>query len=105
MTATATKTARTLRWTPNADAFSPTTGALEVADRGKTTVYVVTEFSAGWPGRSFHFAKVTGGDGYDVFACRHGEEGDSCTCYAHSYRGGVCRHIAAVRKLLDLGKL
>lgn len=97
---------RTLRWTPNGDDFSPTTGALEVSVKGVVTCYVVTEYACAWPGRSFHLTKLGGdGSGYDVFVCRHGSEGDSCTCYANSYRRGVCKHRAAVRKLIDLGKL
>ena len=105
MLATITLAPRTLRWTPNGDDFSPTTGALEVTVKGKVTCYVVREFPTGLTGRAFQLTKVGGdGSGYAVICSHRGAKYDECECPAHAFRG-KCRHRDAVRKLLDLGKL
>lgn len=104
MFATAT-TARTLRFTPCTDPYSPTAGALEI-QRGKArTVYVVCEYPSSVTGRAFQLTKL-GGDssGYAVIASHRGAEYDACECPAF-LRKCSCKHTAAIRKLLDLGRL
>ena len=103
MPATASRS-RTMVWTPNADEFSPTAGALTIEQGGKETTYVVTEFPTGHPGRGFTLVKL-GGGAYDVFCSHRSPAGDSCDCYDASYRRKACKHVAAVRKLVEIGKL
>lgn len=97
--------ARTLRWTPNDDDFSPTAGALAVTVKGKTTTYVVQEFPTADIRRGFVLSKV-GGDasGSTVLVDCRGARWDSCDCEGWKFKR-KCRHAAAVRKLVDLGKL
>lgn len=105
MVAAAKPAARTLTWTPNTDEFSPTAGLLVISQKGTETAYVVTEFPTGHPGRGFQLSRPTGGEGYAVFCSTRGAEGDSCECADHAYRHRACKHMAAIRRLLELGRL
>lgn len=103
---TATKTPRTLTFTPNTDDASPITGLLTL-NCGKVPVaYVVQEFPTGHPGRGFQLTKV-GGDscGYACFLSLHGAAGDSCECPDSLYRHRACKHRLALRKLLEMGRI
>ena len=103
---TATKPAatRTLRWTPNHDDYSPTCGALEITQGKNTTVYTVAEFPTGLTGRGFHVTKL-GGEGYAcVISCRSPQY-DSCECPAWTLGRKRCRHVSAIRKLIEVGKI
>lgn len=104
-TTTAPAPGRTLTWTPNTDDHSPTAGLLVITQKGTVTAYVVTEFPTGHPGRGFQLQRPAGGEGYAVFCSHHGPEGDSCECADHAYRRRPCKHMAAIRKLLELGRL
>ncbi len=66
--------------------------------------YVVTEFSTGMTARGFVLSKVVGGGGYSVSCSRHGAGGDSCDCPANTYRR-KCKHMGAVRFLVEAGRL
>jgi len=96
---------RTLRWHPNTDPVSPTAGLLTI-ETGKLppASYIVTEFPTGHPARGFYLTRPLG-SGYTVFCSTHGVEQDSCDCPDLFYRARRCKHILAVRKLIELGKL
>ncbi len=106
MPATITKPAatRTLRWTANHDDYSPTCGALEISQNGQVSVYTVAEFPTGLTGRGFHITKL-GGTGYACIASRRGAKYDSCECPAFTLGRKRCRHVSAVRKLMDMGRI
>lgn len=102
-TATATKTTRTLRWIANTDECSPTAGCLLITINDNLKGYVVVEYPTGTVGtRGFSLSQIGGGEGYSV-TC--GTRGDSCECPDALYRKRACKHTAAVRKLLDMGKI
>ena len=101
-TQTRPQATRTLRWVPNADDWSPVAGALTITIDGKATTYTVTEFPLGLPGRGFQLATVGGIESYGV-EC--GPRQTTCECYDSLYRRRACKHIAAVRKLIELGRI
>src|SRR5947209_3562199 len=91
--------------------YNRLTGILHVADaRGEKGYYVDRldcDFVAG--GAAYRLTKLLAKPGepdhYDVVVS---PEGDLCECLGHlkhAHRGVVCRHIASVRTLLQLGKL
>lgn len=100
-----TKAKRTLRFTANTDDMSPTAGVLTICDSGVCDSYLVTEYSTGRLERGFQLTKLLGdGAGYAVECSR---EHATCECDGHKFRGRkrACRHIAAVRKLIEMKRL
>lgn len=93
------------RANPDGD-YDPIAGTMTIAVGTEATDYVVTEFPTGWIGRGFTLFKV-GADpkDYSVFVCQRGAEGDSCDCADAIYRGRACKHLGAVRKLIERGVL
>jgi hypothetical protein len=69
-----------------------------------TTLYLVRPLPSDF-GAAFQLTKAwngtTGGEQYDVLL--HGRE-SSCTCKGNTYRG-KCKHVEALTKLQQLGKL
>ncbi len=70
--------------------------------------YLVCEFGSPWPGRSWHFAKVTPGSdktsaAEDVFIGRNGQD-RQCSCRGYAYgKGAPCKHVCAALALLENG--
>jgi len=101
-TTTAKKPARTLTlagW----DATTKT-GTLTISEGTKAVAYVLTEIDAGYAERAFRFEKVEDGEAYHVSLER---QGHTCECLGHLRHGHrtTCKHIAAVLKLIETGKL
>jgi hypothetical protein len=100
---------RTVQFTPNIDdEYSPVAGVIEIVIDGKATRYVVSEFPTGWIGRGFMLFKIGSAEeakDYNLFLCQRGAEGDSCDCADAIYRGRACKHLGAVRKLIEKGNL
>jgi len=94
---------RVLTWHPNHDDHSQTAGAVEIADNGKRSVYVVSEFVTGLTGRGFTMTSLAG-QGYTVVISDRGARWDEYLCEGWKYRR-ACRHCAALRRLVDIGKL
>jgi len=91
----------------------PTNGVVAVAvTEGKTTAgYYVQEIAVDF-GRGFHVEKFSTDSGSDASERSYDVHldkalGDSCTCKGFIYHkhGKPCRHIAAVRTLVQLGKI
>lgn len=110
-----TKTCRNsgIAWLPvDDDAHPQVAGLLEIATVPRYTAssrveYVVSEFPAD-VGRGFVLAKTSRGtDGdsssYHVFAAKH-RGNDSCTCKGNVYQG-TCKHVDAIRALIENGWL
>jgi hypothetical protein len=100
LTPTKTERNRVLRWEPDADGMWRI-GRLTIEDSRDTTVYEVDE-SAADVGRSFTLRKPAGG-----FYCVEvrGLSSDSCQCARFMRTGLVCRHVEAVRALINNGQL
>lgn len=87
----------------------PGTGTLEIQDKRTVTRYAAFEFPCGFDGRAVRLVKFDGtpgsdadADAYAVFVGRAGDH--RCDCKGHSYTGH-CKHVAAVKALLDNGWL
>ncbi|MBA4191972.1 MAG: hypothetical protein C0467_28670 [Planctomycetaceae bacterium] len=94
-----------IRWTLTAAGK----GLLSIEAPRKCAVYVVVEFQTAWAGRAFHFECLGGQSdkdslkgGYDVFIGRPHETRCDCKGWAYG-RGKPCRHIAAVRAIIENG--
>lgn len=77
--------------------------SLAITDsKGERDAYFLEPIAADW-GRAFRFHKVQPGKGEDAYYDVHADDelGDSCTCPGHTYKDR-CKHVAAVRKLIDL---
>lgn len=94
-----------LRWTRGL--IYPDSGAVEIAGkRDAATVYAVVSLPTDWPGRSFHFSKVTGEgtdhaeSGYAVFCSSDPkQEPDRCECKGFT-RWQHCKHLDAAQTLI-----
>lgn len=95
---------RFLKWTPNADDHTPTAGVVEITDNGKHSTYLVVEFPTGLTGRGFTVTSLLGGQGYTVILSDRGSRWDECQCEGWKFRR-TCRHCAALRRLVEVGKL
>jgi hypothetical protein len=92
-----------ITWEP---AEAPGTGTLTVDTARSRVVYAVAEFPTNWDGRAFTFSKLDPetdpeSDAYDVFV---GPDPRACRCDCKGFafgRGRPCKHVEAVRALLD----
>lgn len=98
-----------LRWFPGP--VYPECGVLEIAGKRDATSYAVVSLPTDWPGRAFHFEKVTGEGtdatepGYAVFCTGDpAAEPDHCPCKGFS-RHRHCKHVDAARTLVANGWL
>ena len=75
---------------------------LTIRVAGQITDYDVSEFPTPWDGRAFH---LRGGDGtsLDTFVCRQMRD-DHCDC-ADFACGNRCRHVGALRYLMEAGEI
>lgn len=104
-----TKSAKnwTITFLPSSNDYSPVAGVLEIgSSRGRAT-YCVTEFAVGFDGRGFNLGKI-GDDvrveeNYAVF-CGRRPGADTCECRGWVATGG-CKHLRAVRDLVNAGQL
>ena len=102
---TTTKKATTTRQQRTATLATMTNGdtLLLLATNGVTTGYKLRAVASDF-GRAFWLGKYTeDGDGeeYDVLL---NDRETSCTCKGNNYRG-KCKHVDALTKLIQLGKL
>ena len=97
-----------IRWTPEATA--PARGCLIVSTRRDITTYAATEFPADG-GRAFRLVKLIGGTdrtvgAYSVFiATPGGGEYDTCECKGFLASNSHCRHVSAMRAILENAEL
>lgn len=102
--ATASSPHNGLAWEPSGRGE----GALTVDTARARTLYLVREFVTPWAGRAFRLEVVRGGtdpesETYDVFAGRD-PRADRCDCKGFVYgRGKPCKHVHAVRALVENG--
>jgi hypothetical protein len=71
--------------------------------------YTLAEFPCGFDGRAFALTRDTDGQVYNVFVARNGQD-SSCDCAGYSFTsndpgGGRCKHLGAIRHLMDAGRL
>jgi hypothetical protein len=96
-----------ITWEPfDADA-GPAAGQLLIDTDRSRTAYLVSEFPTGWPGRGFHFKKLTAGtdpesESYSVFCSARGPAGDTCECKGFTFKGH-CKHADAIRAMVGNG--
>jgi hypothetical protein len=101
----ATKSSRhsAIRFTPGT---FPGTGELAIDDVRSSTRYAVAGLPCEFDGRAARLVKLTAGtdreaEGYSVFCAAPGSrDHDSCECKGF-YRHGRCKHVAALRAMLD----
>lgn len=72
-------------------------------------LYTVLEFPCGFDGRAFTVTKDATGEVYNVFVARN-QQDSSCDCAGFTYTsndptGGRCRHLDAIRHLMESGRL
>jgi hypothetical protein len=91
---------RGIRWTPHpAEAGCGCDGELVIDTDRCRCRYRVTEFPTAWAGRAFRLDKLDGSESYDVFVGADRRD-DRCDCRGFE-RYGLCKHVDAVRALLD----
>ena len=96
-----------LDWTPTPTTEGgPVAGVLAIKQKRGYTSYVVCEFPTDWPGRAFHFAKLTAGrdkteERYDCFLAANGRD-RRCDCKGFGFTGR-CKHLAALDALVANG--
>ena len=81
-----------------------TAGVLRISVGKLTTDYIVLGVPSDF-GRAFRLTKIAEPhDGYSV--CVHGRE-SLCDCkgFSSTRDGSPCKHVAALQRLIDLGKL
>ena len=92
-----------INWRPVAgDTFLA--GVLTIHTDRASVAYTVSEFSTGWAGRGFTFAKLTEGtdaeaESYSVFCATERPAADTCDCKGFSYKA-TCKHIDSARAML-----
>jgi hypothetical protein len=99
------RTQRTQRQQRTATLATMTNGdaLLLLAAGGVTTGYKLRPAASAF-GRAFWLGKYSeDGDGEEYDVLLHGPE-TSCTCKGNTYRG-KCKHVDALTKLIQLGKL
>jgi hypothetical protein len=101
--ATKSSTTNTIRFTPSATAMG---GLLTIDTKRSRAEYLLAEFHA-TNGRAFHFAKLTSGtdpesESYTVLCVKPGHGYDSCECRGF-HRHGHCKHVEAVKAILENG--
>jgi len=96
-------------------AWEPETGILTIeTQRGRQrhkAVYVVDEIPVDWPGRGFQFSKPEGepgsdeeADQYTLFLSPAGTQ-DTCECRGFLRWKKPCKHLSALRQLVEIGEL
>lgn len=84
----------------------PGEGVLTVTTKRAVSTYGVREIETAWAGRAFRLDVLRGGtdpesESYDVFAAADGRT-DHCDCKGFAYgRGKPCKHLLAVRALVE----
>jgi hypothetical protein len=69
-------------------------------------IYTVDEFPVGgpaWDGRAFRLTKDSTGEHYSCFVARNGQD-HLCECRGFEAHGH-CRHVDALKRLIDTGRL
>lgn len=84
-------------------------GIMSIAHKRLTTRYAVSEFVPGWEGRGFLVVKLEGETGSDAnaerYSCIVGKRGQTvCQCKGHQATG-KCKHVNAIKALIEAGKL
>jgi hypothetical protein len=72
-------------------------------------LYTLAEIPCGFHGRAFMLTRDTDGQVYNVFVARNGQD-STCDCAGFSFTsndptGGRCKHLDAIRHLMDAGRL
>jgi hypothetical protein len=97
-----------LKWQPTAG-DTQVAGVLTIHTDRASVAYTVSEFTTGWTGRGFVFAKLTPGTdtteaSYSVFCQPRRPAATSCDCKGHS-RFLTCKHADAANALVANGWL
>jgi hypothetical protein len=72
-------------------------------------LYTLAEIPCGFNGRAFALTRDADGQVYSVFVARNGQD-STCDCAGFSVTsgeptGGRCKHLVAIRHLMDAGRL
>lgn len=72
-------------------------------------LYTLAELPCGFDGRAFTLTRDTDGQVYNVFIARNGQD-STCDCAGFTFTsddptGGRCKHVDAIRHLIETGRL
>ena len=84
-------------------------GTLLIRKAKRECLYAVAEFPCGFDGRAFSLTRDTDGEVYNVFLARNGQD-STCDCAGFTYTsneptGGRCKHLDAIRHLVEADRL